>query len=86
MKKDGNIPMTLFKQNYITFCITNNLGKPKLGYDQYNGPFSANEIVVRKATVIYNGQKYTNKDIVYGVDILEDVNQFDRDECLINEM
>ena len=86
MEANSFIPLSLFQQHFNVFCASKNLGKHKFQRDFYHGPFSAHDLVVKKTTRVYNGQTCANKDIIFGVDVSEDVSEFSRDECLINEM
>ena len=84
--KENCIPLTIFQQHFNLFCSSKNLGKHKFHRDFYIGPFSSHDLVVEKTTRAYNGQTFTNKEFIFGIDIIEDPNEFSHDECLINEM
>jgi len=63
------IPQKLFVAQFNQHCKENNLGTFRFNQDFYAGPFSAKELEVRVASVIYQGNAYSTQPIIYGLDV-----------------
>jgi hypothetical protein len=63
-------PIDIFKERFFTYCMLNNLPKPRFNSDFYIGPFSSRGITIEKIDIEYNFRQYKNKDIILGVDMV----------------
>ena len=66
--RDFFIPQKVFVAQFNQHCKENNLGTFRFNQDFYAGPFSAKELEVRVASVIYQGNAYSTQPIIYGLD------------------
>lgn len=77
IKIDPNLycPKETFINEFNSYCLSQNLGKPRFTYDFYIGPFSQRDVVVEtKALMKYKGRDMRNKEFVIGLDIVEEEN------------
>jgi hypothetical protein len=74
--KELYCPQNVFQQAFNTHCSENNLGRHRFNPDFYMGPFSSRDIEVRVESVKHKGTNYPNQPIIYGLDIVEYIEEF----------
>lgn len=72
-------PQKMFTHSFNLHCQENNLGRYKFNPDFYMGPFSTKELEVRSEPVTYKGKVYSGHPIIFGVDIVDETNDFPAD-------